>query len=179
MKTLISMFALLLLAGCGPSRYFQEDQVDEKGLTQANTFYVQPVLWDFTPPDEWKLSIDERRVLFDACSRGYTDELKSSPDHALVFEPREGACVIVARVTSATHGAYSLVNYMPATLDVEVTILDATGQVLFRGTGKARTPSDAGEDGQTDLGRMKQAHMALAREILDLLNHYTQKRGTA
>jgi hypothetical protein len=179
MKTLLPLCALLLLAACAPSRNLKEDQVDDAGFANATAFYVQPVVWDFTPPDEWKLSVENRKALFDTCSNAYLAEFKAVPEHALVLEPQEGACVIAARVRSMTHGAYSVVNYVPATLDVEVTILNAKGEIMYRGTGTIRTPSDAGEKGQTDFGRMDQAHAALAREILHVLDFYKQKRGKA
>src|SRR5262245_47256234 len=61
----------LLLAGCGPPRFFAVEEMDEKALRAAPSFRAEDVEWTFARPAEWEISDHDWREMRDNSNRTY------------------------------------------------------------------------------------------------------------
>ncbi|KAA0215746.1 hypothetical protein EDM80_05175 [bacterium] len=179
-KVTLSLIMLLMLAGCGPPRFFTVEEMDEQALRSATAFHSKPVQWDFQRPANWEISDKDWQEMYEDSNAAYQRVLVTKVNRK-VYELAPGAgassgAVIDLRIHRIARGHYSFFTWGPATLDAKLTITDvSSGKVLFRGSGVGRTQIQNAETAG-DGGRLKYAHTHLADEIEALLEYYSGKK---
>jgi len=164
----------LLLAGCGPPRFFAVEEMNETELRNANSFSAKDVTWDFKRPDNWEIPDNEWKELHGNSNRVYLNLLSKNSGRPIYLGQQSGATIEMS-ITHMDRGHYSFFTYSPAVLEAHLLIKDASGKTLFKGTGKGRT-REGGWDKAGDGGRIQGAHEDVAWAIRDLLNYYEGKK---
>jgi hypothetical protein len=163
----------LLLAGCGPPRFFAVEEMNEAELRKTNAFSAKDVTWDFKRPDNWEIPDNEWKEVHGNSNRVYLNLLSKNSGRP-IYLGSQGSATIEMSITHMDRGHYSFFTYSPAVLEAHLLIKDASGKTLFKGTGKGRT-REGGWDKAGDGGRIQGAHEDVAWAIRDLLNYYEGK----
>lgn len=164
----------LLLAGCGPPRFFAVEEMNEAELRNQQAFNAKDVTWDFKRPDNWEINDKDWNEMHDDSNRVYLNVLSKNNGRTIYLGANSGATIEMT-IKHIDRGHYSFFTYSPAVIEAHLLIKDSSGKTLFRGTGKGRT-REGGWDKAGDGGRLQGAHEDVAWAIRDLLNYYEGKK---
>jgi hypothetical protein len=170
---LLALMALLL-AGCGPPRFFTMEEMNEAELRNTPSFRAKDVEWQFNRPGNWEISDKDWREMQDVSNQRYLRILNDNKARPIYLGGQGGAMIEVT-ITHIDRGHYTFFTYSPAVIEAHLKITDASGKTLFKGTGKGRT-REGGWKTAGDGGRLEGAHADVAFAIRDLINYYEGKK---
>ncbi|MBP9892600.1 MAG: hypothetical protein KBG84_11915 [Planctomycetes bacterium] len=175
-RTTLGLLALmaLLLAGCGPPRFFAVEEMNEAELRNTPSFNARDVEWNFKRPDTWEISDKDWNEMHSRSNSVYLRTLNSNSQRPIYLGNKDGATIEMT-IKHIDRGHYTFFTYSPAVIEAHLLIKNASGKTLFKGTGKGRT-RDGGWDKAGDGGRLDGAHEDVAWAIRDLLNYYDGKK---
>lgn len=166
--------AVGLLAGCGGGLRVTTAEVDDaQAIRSASAFHLKPVEYDFERSAEWEISDAEWPTKTAEWTSAYNREVggASRPVYTLGegAQASDGA-VVEFVVTDMNRGMYAFFVKTSGWIRGILTITDASsGNVIFRGSVDSPGTTE-GTDRYSYEGRVKVAHLRVARDVEWLIN---------